>query len=300
MSKEIIQKYNRIFGEKNVKKLLDAKNKYSNNQFIRFNFTKTNTNEVEKFLKKNRVKFSKTFFSNAYKIEKSFFNISSSLMSLTGQIYIQDLASQTPVNCINISKLKKLNYKIKILDMAASPGSKTTQLYDLLKYNNLDFEITALEPDKTRILRLINNLQKQQCENIKIFNVKGQDFETNEKYDVIILDAPCSGNLVGDKNWLNKRTQKGILECSYIQRDLLIKAQKLLAKNSQLIYSTCSLEIEENENNVKWILGQSNLKNISSLELPFNSKPIGNVKGLRFMPYESETQGFFVSCFEKL
>lgn len=297
MSKEIVQKYYRVFGKKNYEKLLDAKKKYSNNQFIRFNLNKTNSKEVSSFLKKNRVKFSKTFLPNAFKIDKSFFNISSCLFSLTGKIYLQDLASQVPVNCIDISKLKN---KIKVLDMASSPGSKTTQIYDYLKSNNVNFEITALEPDKKRLLRLINNLQKQECSNIKIFNVKGEEFETKEKYDIILLDAPCSGNLVGDNNWLKKRTQKGILGCSYIQRDLLIKAQKLLNKNGQLIYSTCSLEIEENENNVEWILKQSNLKNINNLlEVPFEIKPLKNIKALRFMPYNSQTQGFFVSKFTK-
>lgn len=298
MTKEIVEKYIRTFGKKNYEKILDAKKKYSNNQFIRFNLNKTNSKEVSNFLKKNRVKFSKTFLSNAFKIDKSFFNISSSLFSLTGKIYLQDLASQVPINCIDISKFE--NKKIKVLDMAASPGSKTTQLYDFLKFHKINFEITALEPDKTRLLRLINNLQKQECENIKIFNIQGEKFETKEKFNLIILDAPCSGNIIGDKNWLKKRTQKGILGCSYIQRDLLIKAQKLLKKDGQLIYSTCSLEIEENENNVKWILSQSNLKNINCIELPFNTKCLNNVKGLRFMPYDSGTQGFFVSRFIKL
>jgi len=299
MTQELKNKYYRIFGRKNFEKLLNAKKQYSNNQFIRFNFTKTNNEETSSFLKKNRVKFSNTFFDNSFKIEKSFFNISSTLNALTSKIYIQDLASQIPVNCLDLEKFKK-NNKIKVLDMAASPGSKTTQIYDILKYNNFDFEITALEPDKTRLTKLINNIQKQQCENIKIINTTGQNYNGHEKFDIILLDAPCSGNLIGDKNWLQKRDQKGILDKAKLQKDLLKKASALLKENGELIYSTCSLEIEENEQNVDWIVRNSKLINIPiGLKLPFDTKPLKKQHSLRIMPYESKTQGFFVSKFTK-
>lgn len=311
-NKEYEIRFEKNFGKGSFNKLLDAKRKYSNNSFIRINLNKIKILDIEKFLKKNRVRFSKTFIPNSIRIDKSFFNLSSSLPTLNGELYLQDLASQVPVNCINYERLKLKNKKIKILDMCASPGSKTSQIIDLMNYNKIDFELVAIELEKIRIQRLINNLQKQECENYKIFNCDGLNFETQDKFDIILLDAPCSGNLIGDKDWLKKRDFKGISERVEIQKKLLVKAAELLAENGYLIYSTCSLETEENEENVIWALKNLKLKNIKcDLKFPFevdsrkiikNPKLIDDLKEIncvRFMPYISETQGFFVCCFVK-
>lgn len=295
----LVSRYKKFFGENETKNLLTFENKLKNNQFIRINLSKTTIEEVEKFLTKNRVKFSKTFIKNALKIEKSFFNISSSILSINGSIYIQDLASQIPVNLIDFDKLKTQfkNKTIKILDMAASPGSKTTQIADLCKFYNIDFQITALEPDEKRLNRLINNLNKQEIENVTIFNVKGEEFKTNEKFDLILLDAPCSGNFIDDNNWFSKRDIMGIENNSKIQRNILKNAKQLLTENGQLIYSTCSIEPEEDEYNIKWCEDNLKLKTIkSNFKFGFKTSPINNYKNqnsIRIMPNHSKTQGFF-------
>jgi len=302
-------RYNLFLGKNSFNKLIEAKNIYSNNQFIRINLSKTNITEIERFLKDNRVKFSKTFIPNALKIEKSFFNISSSLENLSGNIYIQDLASQIPVNTVNFEILKKLNRKIKILDMAASPGSKTTQIADLCEYYKLDYNIIAIEPDENRLNKLINNIQRQEFKNIEIINEFGEKFQSKNKFDLILLDAPCSGNLIDDKNWLNKRDLKGINENAELQKKMLKNAYNLLEKNGQLIYSTCSLEPEENELNVDWFLKKFKVKSEKiNLKFGFETKPIlkfnnikfSNQNSIRITPYLSKTQGFFVSKFYKI
>lgn len=308
-NRQLLERYDQFFGKSCSTRLLEAKKVFSRNQFIRVNLSKTTISQIEDFLKKNRVKYSKTFLPNAIKIEKSFFNISSSIEALTGKIYIQDLASQIPVNTINFEKLKTKKF-IKILDMASSPGSKTTQIADLLNFHKINYELIALEPENKRLTKLINNIQKQGFENIKIFNVRGEDFETNDKFDIILLDSPCSGNLIDDPKWLEKRDLKGIQMMAELQKKLLKKAQNLLKDGGELIYSTCSLEPEENEQNVDWILKNSKLKTINSnLKTPFKTTSlikIGNktldksiMNSMRFMPYESKTQGFFVTKFEK-
>ncbi|MDA3855270.1 MAG: RsmB/NOP family class I SAM-dependent RNA methyltransferase [Candidatus Woesearchaeota archaeon] len=302
------QRYDDFFGGGTFHKLLDAKEKYTKNQFIRINLSKISIEEGDKFLKKNRVKYSNTFISNALKIERSFFNISSSIESISGKVYLQDLASQIPVNCIDFSKYK--NKKIRILDMAASPGSKTTQIADLFSLHEIDYEIVALEPENKRLTRLINNIQKQGFENITIVNTLGEDYEDKELFDIVLLDAPCSGNLVGDRDWLKKRDMNGILNNSDLQKKLLKNAEKLTKKEGIMIYSTCSLEVEENELNVDWILKNSKLKSFKPiLKFGFDTKPLTIFKGkkldqgvensIRIMPYLSKTQGFFVCCFRK-
>ncbi len=312
MNKELLLRYDKYFGQNSSLKLLNAQKNTLNNTFIRVNLSKTTTKLLETYLKKNRVKYSKTFLENAFRIEKSFFNLSSALESLTGEYYIQDLASQIPVNAINLSNLKLLNKKITILDMAASPGSKTTQLADHLLHHKIEYEITALEPDQNRLQRLINNIQKQKINNIKIYNELGQNFKTKEKYDIILLDAPCSGNLGDDRTWLSKRNLKGIEENSKLQRKLLENASRLLKDTGQLIYSTCSLEVEENELNMVYAQKVLNLKShfcqiqfgfeTDSQKLIKDKAMINQIKNLnshRIMPYLSGTQGFFVCCLTK-
>lgn len=302
------QRYDEFFGNGTFHKLLDAKDKYSNNQFVRINLSKISVEDGESFLKKNRVKFTNTFINNSIKIEKSFFNISSSIESISGKVYLQDLASQIPVNCIDFSKYK--NSKIRILDMAASPGSKTTQIADLLNFHKIEYEIVALEPDNKRLTRLINNIQKQKFENITVLNCFGEEFLSKELFDIVLLDAPCSGNLVGDRDWLRKRDMKGILANSDLQKKLLKNAEKLTRKGGIMIYSTCSLEVEENELNVDWMLKNSKLKSFKpSLKFGFETRALTSFKGkkldsgiensIRIMPYLSKTQGFFVCCFKK-
>ncbi|MFW5704494.1 MAG: methyltransferase domain-containing protein [Nanoarchaeota archaeon] len=306
MNNIFLKRYDEFFGLKSSQKLIEIQKSHMNDKYIRINFSKTSKEKIETFFKKNRVKFSNTFLPNCLKIEKSFFNLVSSLPALTGQIYFQDIASQIPANLIEFSKFK--SKKISVLDMAASPGSKTTQIADKLREKKLDFEIFALEPEVKRLQKLINNIQKQSFENIKIFNTTGQEFKTKKKFDLIILDAPCSGNLITDRNWLSKRNLMGVEQKSKLQRELLKKASSLLCENGILIYSTCSQEPEENEFNVNWALSKLPLvKGKTNFVLPFENPLIKSFKGqnfelgtsFRICPIYSKTQGFFVSIFEK-
>ena len=292
----LLQRYDNFFGENTSNKLIQSKNKLRDNLFVRVNLSKTTTLEIEDFFNNNRIKYSKTMFENAYKIQKSQVNLSSSIPSLSGRMYIQDIASQIPVNTIEFEKLGRLKRTISILDMASSPGSKTTQIADMLNYYNIKYEIICLEPDKKRVTKLINNIQKQNFKNIKIYQKYAQEYKTSKKFDIIMLDAPCSGNLIDDRHWLKKRDIKGIKKKAEIQRELLIKASKLIKQEGQIIYSTCSLEPEENEYNIQFITKKEGLdtKRID-MDFPFKTSPL--IKGqnsLRMMPYNSNTQGFFV------
>jgi 16S rRNA C967 or C1407 C5-methylase (RsmB/RsmF family) len=88
--------------------------------------------------------------------------------------------------------------------MASSPGSKTTQIADVLESLKINYQIIAIEKNENRIKRLINNIQRQNLNNIKILNLDVVKFNPEEKFDIIFLDAPCSGNLIDDSNWLKK------------------------------------------------------------------------------------------------
>ena len=297
----LLDRYDKNFESGTSRKLQDSIRMYSDNQFVRINLSKMNLEEVQTFFKKNRVKFENTFLKNGFKIEKSYFNLSSSIPCLSGKIYFQDLASQVPVNCVGFNRLKEISDSgkiVKVLDGCASPGSKTTQMLDLLNFHKINYELTAIELEENRVNRLINNIQKMGFSGFKIVNCSATEFTTSDKYDVIILDVPCSGNLVGDKNWLSKRTVSDICEKSDLQKLIVKNISKYLSENGELIYSTCSIEKEENEDNVKWISENCDLKNIKiSLDTGFDTSCLNGVLGLRFLPNKSRTQGFFVSKF---
>ncbi len=293
------EKYDAVFGFNTYNKLLEAQKQYCDDKYLRFNKNKINFNELNAFLTSNRIKYEKTFIDNCLKIKKTFFSLSSSIPYLTGCIYMQDIASQIPVLCINFDVLESnaKDRKIQILDMAAAPGSKTTQIADILSFKKIPYVIDAIEPDQKRIEKLVNNVQIQGCKNVKFFNCSAQNFKTDKKYDIILLDAPCSGNLIGDKNWLKKRSINDIIKKSQIQKELLLKAYDLLKKGGTMIYSTCSIEPEENEMNIQYItkIKHDLIEEKIDIKIPFDTKSMYNMKSLRFMPHISKTQGFFVS-----
>ena len=208
------------------------------------------------------------------------------------------------MNSIDFKKFKEKGKMIYVLDMSASPGSKTTQLADLFEYHNIKFHITALEIEKKRLIKLMNNIQRQNFKNIEIYSIDARKFNSKNKYDIVILDAPCSGNLIDDENWLKKRNLNGIEKMSKLQKELLRSAKNFIKKDGILIYSTCSLEPEENEMNINWAVNKLNLKTEKiKMKMKFDSLPLKKYKGqhftdknsIRIIPFHSKTQGFFVS-----
>ncbi len=304
------QKYAQIWGKGTLNKLLQKQKELISKKYIRVNISKTSSNVIEDFLKKNRVKYSQGTLPNSFEIHKTFFNLTSSPQALLGEIYNQDIASQIPVHCLNLKQYTDAKKPIKILDMAASPGSKTTQLSDLLTYYNVPHEIVALELEEKRVQKLLNNLQKQQVHNCKVFNVAAQDFKSSEQFDIILLDAPCSGNLIDDRNWISKRNKQGIEKQATLQKQLLKKAYSLLKGKGVLLYSTCSIEVEENEMNANWFVNNYKVSLMRpNVKLPFPTTPLTRYnkeiftkeisKTIRCFPLTSNTQGFYIAVFEK-
>lgn len=168
-----------------------------------------------------------------------------------GEIYIQWITSQLPVDKLNISEW------MKVLDLAAAPGSKTSQLSAKL-WNT--WEIVACELSVIRAEKLKHNLAKQWCSNVKVI-VWDSRFSL-EKYpdnyfDIILFDAPCSGEWIilyhrekSYKWWDEKYIKKNYK----LQKKILENNLRLLKPGWQLVYSTCTLAPEENEWIVHYLL----------------------------------------------
>ena len=159
-----------------------------------------------------------------------------------GEIYLQSLSSMIPP--LVISPKENEN----ILDMAAAPGGKTTQMLALSQ--NKAF-ITACEKNKIRAERLQYNLNKQGSNRVNVMIKDARQLDDFFSFDKILLDAPCSGSgtiSIFDRKLKSTFTEDLVNRSSKVQHDLLKKAITLLKTGHEMVYSTCSILAKENEN----------------------------------------------------
>lgn len=159
-----------------------------------------------------------------------------------GKIYLQSLSSQLP------PLYMRINDKDQVLDMCAAPGSKTTELSYLYPTSL----ITACEKNKIRSERLMYNLRKQNVNNVTVLNNDATELSEYMSFDSILLDALCSGSGTITDNEFNMEDK--INAIINTQERLLKKAVSSLKKDKYMIYSTCSILKQENEEQIKKVL----------------------------------------------
>lgn len=210
---------------------------------LRVNTLKTTVEKVKKVLEDQKISYkainwSKEAFILEEVREKSLQDLE---IYQNGEIYLQSLSSMLPPILLN----PKPN--TDILDMAAAPGGKTTQMAALT--NNLA-HITACELNKIRAERLVYNLQKQGASSVYVMQKDARNLDEFFSFNQILLDAPCSGsgtlqieNGTMKENFTEKLIQKSVSS----QKALLKKAISVLKTGGEMVYSTCSILKEENE-----------------------------------------------------
>jgi NOL1/NOP2/sun family putative RNA methylase len=267
-------------------------------QAIRININNIEPERVLIRLKKLGVQLKKiSFIKNGYWVTQSKISVGATAEYLLGFYSIQEAASQIPV-----STFTKLRGK-KVLDACAAPGGKTVQLSDLM--NNTG-QIVALDINKKRLTALSNHLERCHVVNSIVFFLDArQNSLLNMKFDRILIDAPCSGNFTMDKNWFNRRTISDIKQNAKLQRELIAKCVNCLDDHGEIVYSTCSLEPEENELNIDWAIRNLNLK-IEKIDC-YGKKGVINVFGKKLSNsisrckriWPGKTQGFFLCKLRK-
>lgn len=214
-----------------------------------------------------------------------------------GEIYLQSLSSMMPV--IILEPKQEEN----ILDMAAAPGGKTTQI--AAETGDKAF-ITACEKNKIRAERLKYNIEKQGARRITLLTQDARDLDNYFSFDKILLDAPCSGS--GTINLGNEKLEKTFTEelvarSVKTQLELLKKAITVLKPGHEMIYSTCSILKEENEENVLKILksGKVELVPIDIEKEEFKDIPLlsVNIKGTVSVCPSTLYEGFFIAKLRK-
>ncbi len=265
---------------------------------FRVNTLKTNVENVIKILSENNISYKKVLWCDeAFIIENVKEDEIRNLdIYKNGEIYMQSLSSMLPPIILNPKE------NMDILDMTAAPGGKTTQIATICNNNS---RITAVEMNKIRSQKLKYNIEKQGASSVYVMEQDARKIDDFFSFDSILLDAPCSGSGTINSNdlKLEKFFTKNLIEKSKkTQRELLNKAIKILKKGSTMVYSTCSILQEENENIINDILKtkkveleEINFKGIEELpRLP------EKIKGTLLVMPDEEYEGFFVAKLKKL
>lgn len=181
-----------------------------------------------------------------------------------------------------------------VLDICAAPGSKSCNIQELTNNQSI---IYCNDINNNKIDRIKENVYKCGVENVQYLNFDATILQEDliNKFDRILVDAPCSATGVINKNPEIKlfRTKKDVEDLVETQRRILENCEKYLKKGGILVYSTCSLLKEENEENVDYI---ENKLNLEREDIDFYGDKNEFIK---LMPFQKGTQGFFISKFLK-
>lgn len=243
---EILRKQ---YDEKTLQKIMEGY-KIERPVTLRVNTIKTNTEKIKGNLIQAGIKYKEVIWNkDALIIEnEKEERIKELEIYKSGEIYLQSLSSMIPPIILEPKAGEN------ILDMAAAPGGKTTQIASI---TNNKAMITACEKNKIRAERLKYNLQKQGARCVNVMVEDARKLDDFFSFDKILLDAPCSGS--GTDNIQEENfTIELINRAEKTQEELLTKALNLLKPGKEMIYSTCSILRQENENIINKVLSKVN------------------------------------------
>lgn len=228
---------------------------------------------------------------------------------LLGYYYVQEISSMLPILVLQPKPGDTL------LDLCASPGSKTTQAAAMM---NNDGAIIANEISMGRVGILNSNLERCGVANTIVTRKEGVALckrlreKSNLEFDKILVDAPCSGEgtLRKSPKTFTAWNVNMIKKIARVQKDLASEALRLLKVGGEMIYSTCTIAPEENEEIVNYLLEHFDIE-LESISLPlkfrsgicsWEGKELDKEcsKCLRLYPQDNNTDGFFVTKIKKL
>lgn len=285
------------YGEEETKKILDGFSKQRKVTF-RVNTLKAKSEEIESVLKNENIEFERVIWSKEAFVIKNAREEDIQKLEIyeSGKIYLQSLSSMIPPIVLKPEEGKD------ILDMAAAPGGKTTQMAAL---SNNKAHITACEMNNIRIEKLKYNIEKQGASCVYVMPKDSRQIDDFFSFDQILLDSPCSGSGTLDSNNINTEkyfTLKLIEKSTKSQYALLKKALRILKPGNEMVYSTCSILKEENEDIVKKVL-----KEVKAEIVPISFEGIENlpllpvtIEGTICIAPTDEFEGFYVAKIRRL
>lgn len=284
------------YGKEVTNKIING---YENKRAVtlRINTIKTNASKIKEILDKEKITFKEVSWNeNALIIENA---VEEDIRKLEiyekGEIYLQSLSSMIPPIILDPKE------KENILDMAAAPGGKTTQMSALSGNKAM---ITACEKNKIRLERLKYNIEKQGAKGINIMQEDSRKLSEFFSFDKILLDAPCSGSgtIILEEKAKEKYFTEELIERSVkTQEEMLRKALKILKHGGELVYSTCSILKNENENLLNRVLEKEKANIVPITIETFKDIPTlpVTIEGTLCVQPTKLCEGFFVAKLKK-
>ncbi len=246
-----------------------------------------------------------SWYGNGYRVIEGPERLGNTEWHQLGFYYVQEAASMIPPIVLSPKSGEK------ILDLAASPGSKTTQISEMMKYEGV---IVANDVNPSRVDTLIANIQRMGSLNVIITMMDGRLVSSrlgHDIFDKVLLDAPCSSLGEIRRSWgaLARWSPKSVSKISRLQVSLAKAAYRTLKPGGLMVYSTCTLEPKENE----WVVYNlmkagaiiedihiKGLKWRSGIERWLSWEFGGEIrKTMRIYPQDNDTLGFYVALIRK-
>ena len=220
-----------------------------------------------------------------------------------GCYYVQEAASMFVTHVLR-TFLSTLHSPLNVLDMCAAPGGKSTAARSVLPEGSL---LVSNEPVPTRAQILLENITKWGAPNCIVTNNYPRDFrKAKARFDIIICDVPCSGEGMFRKDpaTIGEWSLQNVEKCWRLQREIVADAWECLNPGGIMIYSTCTFNTNENEENVRWMMEELGAE---ILEVP--TLPEWNITGsllegfnapvYRFIPGITRSEGLFLAVLRK-
>ncbi|MDK2869130.1 MAG: rRNA (cytosine967-C5)-methyltransferase [Pyrococcus sp.] len=260
--------------------------------YVRANTLKTDIEKVKEYLENNGVRVAYTPVEDVLKVLEYEKPVTKLEWYKKGYFVIQDLASAYVAHVLSPEPGER------VLDLAAAPGSKTFHVAALMENKG---EIVAVDYSYERLIRMKERMKRLGVKNVKLVHADGQSYIDKEKFDKIILDAPCSSSgtyrQFPEVKWrFNEEKIKRVIS---VQRNMLINAFRNLREGGEMTYSTCSVRIDENEENV--IFGLE--RGFEIVDYPFSWGDKGFLeigdKTFRTWTHRHDCNSFFIAKLRK-
>lgn len=270
---------------------------------LRVNTLRSDAAALLRFFKNNAVKHQRVpWYPDAFVLEQlRERDVERWQLYAEGHVYLQSIPSMIPALALGPQPGER------ILDVAAAPGSKTTQMAALMENRG---SLVANDVDAIRAERLAYNIRLQGCGIVEVRVGRGEKLgeEMPESFDRVLLDVPCSGEgrfVVFEPGSSRAWSIKTIAECARLQRKLVASGVRALKPGGALVYSTCTLNLDENERIVQWALESLPLE-VEKVPIAIPGAYAGMARGLdprialclRIFPDELR-EGFFVCRMRK-
>lgn len=291
----LVRRFIKQYGLNKSKMILKAANKRAE-VIYRHNSLKMSKDKFLQLLAEENVEYEKTFLESFYRLKKVN-NPAETEVFKKGAAYIQGTSAGLA------SLLLDPKEEMELLDLACAPGGKTSHLAALM---NNSGSIRALDISQQRLDLTRENLERLGVKNVELIKADAAEYKDDHKYDRILADLPCSGlGLIASKPEIKwDKDQSVIKKMAELQYDILTNNLDKLKVGGQLLYSTCTLTKEENQDLIKRILAENDdfelidinkkLEKVSSLNLDNKNKY------LELLPGEVDSEGFFYALLKKL